>query len=489
MIALLTMGVTSCQLVDVLDKKPEFEADLDGAITNQESVELALNGIYYYLPGSAGLNVIFPTVSGSFKAGTMLRQDLVTAGNAVYYSERTLPTLGFSDPTEWDSDYSMIKNANFLESACNAIDAGAFSGNRKEEVIGEIAFLKAFAYFRLMTYYTEFWDENSSYGLVIRDELPAISNSLKKRSTVKESYELILDYLKIAIEKAPNYSASYQASKEAAMALKAKVLFYKGDYENALTAINDVISKVSLEGSYGDIFDKASTTKEILFARVFGTKDAPKTSTRLSAFGSSPNKNEGYWGPTATYVELVGDDPRAKDIFSKVDSLESRGVVAYNLKSVKKVLNEKNDMPVIYMRTAELYLMKAEAIYRTNGSIADSYNAIKPLRIRAGATIEEPTTREALEDALFKEWLIEMSFEAWHEWFAAIRFAGLTADKPNFERLLAMNATMKKALDKEYETSQEKGDAYLQRIKDRRIEMIPTAEIQSNHEAVQNPGY
>ena len=46
-LALLTMGVSSCQLVDVLDQKPEFEADLDGAITTPAAVELALNGIYY----------------------------------------------------------------------------------------------------------------------------------------------------------------------------------------------------------------------------------------------------------------------------------------------------------------------------------------------------------------------------------------------------------------------------------------------------------
>lgn len=41
-LALLTMGVSSCQLVDVLDQKPEFEADLDGAITTPAAVELAL---------------------------------------------------------------------------------------------------------------------------------------------------------------------------------------------------------------------------------------------------------------------------------------------------------------------------------------------------------------------------------------------------------------------------------------------------------------
>lgn len=61
-LALLTMGVSSCQLVDVLDQKPEFEADLDGAITTPAAVELALNGIYYSLPGN-GFNVIFPTVT------------------------------------------------------------------------------------------------------------------------------------------------------------------------------------------------------------------------------------------------------------------------------------------------------------------------------------------------------------------------------------------------------------------------------------------
>lgn len=44
-LALLTMGVSSCQLVDVLDQKPEFEADLDGAITTPAAVELATESI------------------------------------------------------------------------------------------------------------------------------------------------------------------------------------------------------------------------------------------------------------------------------------------------------------------------------------------------------------------------------------------------------------------------------------------------------------
>ena len=51
----------------------------------------------------------------------------------------------------------------------------------------------------------------------------------------------------------------------------------------------------------------------------------------------------------------LGDDPRADAIFSKVDSLmDSRSsAVAYNLKSVKKLLNDANDMPVIFSRVSE----------------------------------------------------------------------------------------------------------------------------------------
>ena len=214
------------------------------------------------------------------------------------------------------------------------------------------------------------------------------------------------------------------------------------NYDNSSRQIpghNDAIDTNSPlpEANYGDVFDKFSTTKEILFARVFDQKDATNTSTRQQCYGNSPTKKQGYWGPTNEYVELVGDDPRADAIFSKVDSLmDSRSsAVAYNLKSVKKLLNDANDMPVIFSRVSELYLIKAEALYRSGASISEAYAPIRKLRERAGAEIILPANNEELETAIFNEWMLELSFENWHEWFAMIRFAGahaaiLTAGKP-----------------------------------------------------------
>lgn len=490
-LVLLTLGTSSCELVDVLDKKPAFEADLDGAITTPDAVELALNGVYYNLPGK---DFISPTTGGPFKAGTMRRQEFTgDAGNCIYYTERYYPTLSYSDTQEWDDDYAIIKNANYLETAINKIADSNFSGNRKDEVLGEISYLRAFAYFRLLVRYGEFWNENSKYGIIIRNESPTVNNAKKARATVKESYEEIFKQLQVAIEKAPNWSNSSQASKEAAKALKAKALFYSGKYEEAIQAINKCIdTNQSLpDANYGDIFDKFTTSKEILFARYYDEKDAANTATRETAYGNSPNKNQGYWGPSKEYVALVGNDPRAEVIFSKVDSLYYSGnkQTAYDLKSVKKLLNSANNMPIIFSRTAELYLMKAEALFRTGASIAEAYAPIKKIRLRAGADIVEPQNEKELENAIFNEWMIEMSFENWHEWYTQIRFAGLNETKPNFDRLFALNIKLKEAYDKEVEKSEAQGEAYYQRIIRRRIEAIPNSEREANELAEQNPGY
>lgn len=481
--------MASCELTEVMDLPPKYQADLDGAITTPSAVELALNGVYQQMPGSPA-NVIYPTVSGSFKAGTMTRPNEVTGTlNCVYYSERTLPLLSYSDGTEWTADYAVIKNANFLETAVNRMSDGDFSGNRREQILGELAYLRAFAYFRLLNHYCEFWDQDSEYGVIFRNEAPSVDNAPMARSSVSDSYDYILAQLDIAIAKAPDFSDMSQASKKAAKALRAKVLFYAGRYQDAIDAVNDAIdtSKPLAETNYGNIFENFKSTPEIYFARVFDDNDAGR-SMRISAFGNG-SKNQGYWGPSLKFIEFMDNDPRSAAICRNIPELlvNRNSQTLYNYQTCRKTWNEEDNMPVIFSREAELYLIKAESLFRTNASIADSYAPIALIRSRAGAAIETPASRQELEDAIFREWMIEMSFENWHEWFAMIRFAGY--DNPDFTRLLSMNYLLKEALDKEYDKSQASGEAYYQRIIDRRIDMIPTSETNANLLCKQNPGY
>lgn len=475
-ILLLSFLLLACSTDDFLDKQPSYEADLDGAITNASKVELALIGVYANLSADAydSRDII---AEGSFKAGTMRKPDWWTRGNAVWYYERYWPVLYGNGGNEWSYDYTLIKNANFLLTAVDGIND--FEGNRKDEIIGELHFLKALAYNRLMLKFTQYWDLDSDLGLIIRNDLPSIENIKKERSTVADSYQMILDELEIALLKCPDYSVASQASKVAAKALKTKVLFQMGKYTDCIGMADEVLAHTEndLAASYSTNFTDWESSKEILFARVFGDSDASGLETRLTSFAS------GKWGPSSNYIEFLSNDPRYSAIIGDtvvVDYRYGSSGVVYKNATVKKLVNSANDMPLIYLRTAEIYLIKAEAIYRSGGSYDDAYAPIAAIRARAGADPVPHATDEEIANAICNEWLIEMSFENWNEYYALRRFGA--------EKLLQRNDILKEALDKAIAKSSEAEAQYRQRIEDYRILAIPSSETNGNP-VEQNPGY
>lgn len=475
-IVLFAFLLSSCSTDDFLEKLPPYEADLDGAITNAGTAELALIGVYANLSADAynSKNIM---VEGSFKAGTMRKPEWWTRGNAVYYYERYWPVLSSNGSIEWSFDYSLIKNANFLLSAIEGIND--FEDNRKDEIIGELHFLKALAYERMMLRFTQYWDMNSKLGLIIRNDLPSLENVKSERSSVADSYQMILDELDIAIQKCPDYSVSSEASKVAVKALRTRVLFQMGQYSDCIALANEVLAHTenALASSYSTVFTDWSSTNEILFARVFGASESASLETRISSYSS------GKWGPSSNYIDLLGDDPRYDAIIGDTVEVDYRYGIPGNVYTnpiVKKLVNSANDLPLIYLRTAEIYLLKAEAIYRNGGSYEDAYAPISVIRTRAGADPVAHATKDEVETAICNEWLIEMSFENWHEYFALRRFGA--------EKLLDRNDILKEALDKAIESGSDAEVQYRQRIEDRIISPIPSSEINGNP-VEQNPGY
>lgn len=475
-ILLVSILLISCSTSDFLDQQPAYEADLDGAITNADKVELALIGVYANLSADAydSRDIM---AEGSFKAGTMRKPEWWTRGNAVYYYERYWPVLYGIGGKEWSYDYSLIKNANFLLSAIDGIND--FEGNRKDEIIGELHFLKALAYERMMLRFTQYWDMNSELGLIIRNDLPSLENVKKDRSSVADSYQMILDELEIAIVKCPDYSVSSEASKVSVKALKTRVLFQMGRYSDCVAMANEVLAHTEngLAPSYATIFTDWESTNEILFGRVFGASESASLETRLTSFSS------GKWGPSSNYIEFLGDDPRYDVIIGDTVVVDYRYGISGNVytnPTVKKLVNSANDLPLIYLRTAEIYLLKAEAIYRGGGSYDDAYAPIAAIRTRAGADPVPHATQAEIETAICNEWLIEMSFENSHEYFALRRFG--------VEKLLERNTQLKAALDKAIANGSEAEAQYRQRIEDFRILSIPSSEINGNP-VEQNPGY
>ncbi len=475
-ILLILMLFVSCTPDSILDKKPPYEADLDGAITNAKTAELALNGVYANLSANAydSRDII---AEGSFKAGTMRKPEWWTRGNAVWYYERFWPVLSGSGNTEWEYNYALIKNANFLLSAINGIND--FTGNRKEEIVGELHFLRALAYERLMLRFAEHWDLNSTYGLIIRNDLPSLDNVKKERSTVAESYQVILDDLEVAIAKCPEFSNFIQASKLAAKALKTRVLFQMEQYTDCITLADEVIgSKNSgLAPNYATLFTDFSSTNELIFARAYGPSESSSLESRINTY------NTGKWGPSGSYLNLVADDPRFDAIIGDEVVVDYRYGIegqVYTNRTIKKLVNAANNLPLMYLRMAEMYLIKAEAIYRNGGDYAAAYAPIADLRARAGAPEVPHATQAEIEAAICNEWLIEMSFENGHEYFALRRFG--------IDYLLASNEQLAEAYQKAIDSGESDAEQYRVRMKNRRIVAIPTSETNVNP-VEQNPGY
>lgn len=474
-ILLVMIGLVRCQVVDVLDFDPMYELDLEGAITTPDMAELALNGCYSYLP-STSINYLFTTTSGAFQAGAMLRASCVTSGNTIYYSERYLPTLTYSSfgDDEWECDYNVIKNVNYLLTALDGIAESDFEEGRKDEIIGECHFLQGLAYFRLLRQFGQYWDTTSTYGVLIRDELPAIANGEKARATVGESYAEIFRHLDIADSLAPQYSAPTQASVQASKALRAVAYFYQGDYGNALAAVNEAITSANpLAGSYLDVFTNAETCSEVIFCRAFGSDEES-----LMSYYPARAFSNGNWGPTDTYMDLIEGDARKDLVTSEVDFTYSDST--YRVRVASKMYPAGEAVPVIFMRTAELYLIKAECLARTGASISEAWAPVRELRLRGGNTdVTEPATQDELMDEIFREWWIEMAFENWHEWFAVQRF----------DRLLEMNETLAEDYQEELEAGESFADAFLQELGYHKIYNIPSGETEANPACVENPGY
>lgn len=135
----------------------------------------------------------------------------------------------------------------------------------------KLKFLRAQAHFYLLRLFGEFFDTNSTFGIVLKT-MPISNADAQPRASVAETYELILEDLDYAISHAPDFSSTFYVSKIAAKALKSKVALYQKDYSTAASLAREVLDsdERELEESYADIFTKKVVSpNEVIFQTPF----------------------------------------------------------------------------------------------------------------------------------------------------------------------------------------------------------------------------
>lgn len=301
--------------------------------------------------------------------------------------------------------------------------------------------LRANAQFTLLRIFGQFYDVKSKYGIAATREVVTPFTYLK-RSSVAETYEIIIKDLEFAIKHLLNNRGFNYVNKSYAEALLAKVYLSKGDYKNAVKYAGNVINNsggnFKLEEKYDAIFQLGTSgvneSKELLYAPFYkvgasfeesasafrSANSAPSDYLLALADAQVGKPKDGKKGP----VELVdskgkkikivgyakGYDPRFK--FTFLDTPNSIYFKSYSASH-----------SYYYMRMGEVYLIYAEALARV-GDSKKAIEALNKIRKRAGVApkVYQPYNKKVFLEDVRKEKLLELSLETAEPWFDLVRY-------------------------------------------------------------------
>jgi hypothetical protein len=418
----LVTGITGCK--KNLEEHPQTFVSPDAFFKDTSSYNLAVTGIYSSLPlydGNIAMLTemctdIYGTPAPSFEQALPMYQN---APADFYYNTREA----------WANPYTIIKNANFV---LDALPSSTLATTKKNQLIAEASFLRAYAYFFLVQLYG---DVPMPVKAVSSNE-----NLQMPRTPQADIYKLILSDLTFAEANLPDVAPIQgRAYKLVASALLAKVyLTMAGNpmkqtayYQNAKDEALKVISsgKFALVPDYASVFHQTTYTSESIWEKsyqvalggnpVHGLCLTAATYRPLLLPGSwfinsfSKGDRRSQWGIVQNYPAPGGGV--LAPFFQKYEdttgiskgATSSATIVSYNF---------------IYLRLAEMYLIAAEAENEINGP-QNAYQYINIIRQRARVDKSDPTnvpdlaglTQDQFRQAVWKErkWELVLEGSSW----------------------------------------------------------------------------
>ncbi|MCM5662751.1 RagB/SusD family nutrient uptake outer membrane protein [Galbibacter mesophilus] len=392
---------SSCNLADAIDQDPPNNLVPENVVKNEDDARALLNGVYSKIISfTSSYYYMYSETIPSNLIGTMNQ-----TGTGEYdpeFFENNLQSDNSTVESYWLIFYGVIDAANNAIKETSELSIEEISSEDKKEIIGEAKFLRAMATFDALRYFGQFYDRSSELGIIVRTEPVNFTTRSKKRSTVEESYKQILTDLDDAISEAPEFTVNYRGSRLAAMALKARVLLYMGEYDKAVIMADEVINSgyLSLENSFSDVFDKGINSTENIFMTYRDANSDIEENNRKRFYVG--RVGEGW------FTNLMENDPRQP--------------ATYNESSVLKTNNEASYRPTFFLRLSEMHLIKAESILKGTNDLETARQALNIIKKRAGNDPSTANTTAALENEIFEEYIKEMAFENGSDWFAGIRF-------------------------------------------------------------------
>ncbi|MFN4145542.1 MAG: RagB/SusD family nutrient uptake outer membrane protein [Runella sp.] len=468
---------SSCE--NLLKVEPRQSIDTSVALNSAELVRAAVTNVYTYLKAQALYGRDLLAISECLADNTRI---INRAGGRFVNEGNNVPNSHLGG---WATYYAGINEANLILRALPSRDF--FTQAQKDQIEGEVKFLRALFYFNLARVFA--FDPGAIISSLDKGGVPLLLDGINapnevvypSRASVKEVYEQIYKDLTDAVAKAPTTGAPNRVTRAAALALYARVALYNNDFDNAVKYATDALAagvgRFVANNEYVAAW-RANSHPESIFEVLFQTRqeslgvnnslqsaytsiESVAQATALAASRPTPLPVAAGWGavvPTVAFLNLHTTGDVRRQMYQ--DGLNRSNTIATECTKFlgKSGVIYMDNVPVI--RVSELFLIRAEALARSNKDLATALADVNRIRTRAGLTALANLTQAQLIAEIALQRRLELAFEG-HRWFDLKRqgqdIIKSTGNLPYGDfRILAP---------------------------------IPLSEVQANNKMVQNAGY
>ena len=403
--------LTGCQTF--LDVQPQLQVDESQAITNANSAEVALNGLYNRLGSDGYYGSNFQALSylsggdvqwtGSQGAPQEIAARKVTADNGYVGSA-------------WSAIYRTILSANYLLETVPTLTDPLLTASRKGQIQGEALAIRALAYFDLV----RGW---GGVQLVLKPTKTPSDNAGLKRSSAEETYAQVLKDLTAAEPLLTATTNRNRVTRKTVWALRARYHLYRKEWDQAEAFATKVI-------------DDAASYKLVKPYNAFFASNAVNTTESVFEIAYSNSFKNGHfnwwlppalsgrreWAPNNQLVTLLNDPNVGGNRKELIAQTAPPGNLWYGKLYYR---NPTGTDPSYVLRIAEVVLIRAEARAQL-GKTTQALTDLNTIRDRAGVPLSTATTAADLLLAIEKERQVEFPFEA-DRWFNLVRTGRVTA--------------------------------------------------------------
>ncbi|MFZ4861989.1 RagB/SusD family nutrient uptake outer membrane protein [Sphingobacterium sp. Mn56C] len=407
---LLFFFLGSCK--SFLDVEPKDSVSDEVTIVDESSAATAVRGMYSALRANDYYGYSFQLL-GFFSA-----DNIVYRGSQIVHQTLTNHTVK-SDlavlATTWNQIYATINRTNHVITKVPSLPlTNTFTENYRNQLLGEAYFVRALAYFDL----ARTWG-----GVQIVLQPTTSANALPKvgRSSLEDTYAQVVQDLRKAEELLPNETNRIRATKKTARALLARYYLYQKKWSEAINYASYIIddqANYALVSPYRSFYaNNTSNTKESVFELVY---DINNTNSQAGQWLAGINGGNAWIRPSQDVYDLLVNPSIGGDrssLVSKTSSSTDPNILIGNL----YYRTDRTD-PAFLIRTAELYLIRAEALAQRNtvGDLAAGLADLNAVRSRANIKTLEALPQDKLLLAIEQENRVEFAFEN-HRWYDLVR--------------------------------------------------------------------